>query len=128
MTSQKLRIANSRTLRHAGHMLNWHRDPWFWAFGLAWAAFCVWTLNRLWRPANSEFSKVVYLYGVKRIGVTSSILTPILMWLQDWGTNDPGLARFMFITSAWMGPPLWLWAGYVSGRILAHIMGLTNDS
>ena len=109
-------------------MLNWRHYLELWLFGAAWLAFFVWTVRRLWRPANSEYSEVVYLYGVKRIGVTSSILTPILVWLQDWGTFYPGLPKFMFITAVWMGPPLWLWAGYASGRMLAFTLGLDKDA
>jgi hypothetical protein len=44
------------------------------------------------------------------------------------GSSDPDLPRFLFINSALIGPPLWFWAGYASGRTFAYLMHLSEDS
>jgi hypothetical protein len=96
--------------------------------GIAWLMFSVWTVRRLWRPVTSKYSRIVYFCGVKALGVGGSVLAPMAIALQDWGSKDAELPRFMFLIAACVGPPLWLWAGYVSGRMLAFLLGLSRDS
>lgn len=100
---------------------------WFWALALAWLAFFVWTVTRLWRPIDSQYSKVIQ-YFVRVEGLGGSVVFPIAMSQVDWRVSDPDFPRFVFVATALIGPPLWLWAGYFSGRMLAYLIGVRPDS
>lgn len=93
----------------------------------AWLVFFVWTLRRLWRPINSQYSKLVFFCGVKGIGVGGFVLTLALITYES-ATVDPDVLRAVLVSTAVLGPPLFLWAGYVSGRLLALVLGVRPDS
>lgn len=94
--------------------------------GAAWVVFFGWTLRTLWRPIHSRYSQIVYLLGVRAIGLSIGVLCPIIVACGDWGTIDPELPKLMFMTMA-LGTPAWMWLGYASGRIAALFLGLPKD-
>ena len=94
--------------------------------GAAWLVFFWWTLRTLWRPINSRYSQIVYLLGVRSIGLSIGVLCPIVVAFSDWGTMDPEVPKLMFVTMA-LGTPVWMWLGYATGRITAHFLGLKKE-
>jgi hypothetical protein len=97
-------------------------------FWVGWIAFFVWTIGHLWRPIDSEYAKLVYLFGVRAAGIGCSVLAPIFALESNFGSSDPELRKLVIVGMALIGPPLWLWAGYVSGRMLALMIGVTKDT
>ncbi len=89
----------------------------------------LWTWRRLWRhPITDRYSTVVYRHGVRGFGVLMLITTTFIAPLFEADSPlGPSVAsrRFWgdFVLRAAIGVPLWLWAGYWWGRLMAWFTG-----
>lgn len=89
----------------------------------------VWTWRRLWRhPIRDYYSTLVYRHGVRGFGVLMLVtMTFVVPLFEADSPLGPSVAsrRFWgdFVLRAAIGVPLWLWAGYWWGRIMAWFTG-----
>ena len=88
--------------------------------GILWLAFTGWTLRRVWRTADTPFGRMVYGLGVRGLGLTTWAVWTVLMTL--WNTSNIPV-RWRASAAAFIGLPLWLWAGYFWGREMARFFG-----
>ena len=78
------------------------------------ALFLYWTWLRVWRPATDQYSRTVYLFGVKGFGL-------IMFAMTLWDRTGEGSASLLLQLYADVLAilPISLWGGYWFGRGMA---------
>ena len=94
----------------------------------------IWTWRRLWRhPITDAYSTLVYRHGVRGFGVLMFLsMTFVVPLFEADSPLGPAVAspRFWgdFVLRAVIGFPLWLWAGYWWGRLMAWFAGVRPNA
>jgi len=96
------------------------------------ASLGIWTVDtwrRLWRLGIGQWERLVFSYGVKRLGPVLWLIFVIMFPFQlahesqRAGGWFAGPAVF-FSIYALFSFPAWLWAGYLWGRTMAAFLGI----
>jgi len=89
------------------------------------------TWRQLWRAGRSPCERVVYDFGVRGFGFSTTVaLTAILTWL-GWATDSAGLfgpmMTFGLLAGLFFGTPVALYLGYFWGTTFAALTGAEHD-
>ena len=94
------------------------------ASALAWVAFSIWTVRRLWRGWVTAYERLVYRFGVRWFGIGSWLSFGIVFPLMQRHATLPPAASVLI--ELFVGFPIFLWAGYFWGRGMALFYGLSE--
>jgi hypothetical protein len=89
--------------------------------------------RRLWRAGRTSVERVVYDAGVRGVGASMLVATPVIVGGLIWSiadvVHDPGAWIILLVCAfmaLMMSIPLWLWAGYIWGQMMTLM--LPNDT
>ena len=97
----------------------------FAAVGALYVLFALWTVRRLWRPARDPYTRMVYHFGVRGFGVATWVAMTVVFVTRNSISSMSVWAQAPM--AAVINLPLFLWAGYVWGRLMAAFYGLQRS-
>lgn len=80
------------------------------------------SLPRLWRRGQTPWERLVYDFGVRRVGVWGGVFSSVAFpYLRAAGEYSLSILALQASVCFLVGMPLWLWAGYWWGRTMAAL-------
>ena len=93
------------------------------------AALTIISLPRLWRRGRTPWARLVYHFGVRGVGLLGGVFSSVLFsYLRAPGEYSPSVLALQAVACFLIGLPLWLWAGYWWGRMMAAAFKVRRGS